>query len=445
MSTAHAQGKPGVGVGIIGFGTIGTGVIRLLESNREEIRKRLGTTLDLVRVADLDIRRSRGVRLSRRLLTTDAEALIADPRVDVVVELMGGYEPARRFVLDAIHRGKGVVTANKALLAVHGRDVFAAAEAAGTDIGFEASVGGGIPILRTLREALAGDRNEAIFGIVNGTSNYILSNMAAESLDFETVLGVAQREGLAEADPTFDVDGIDAAHKLALLVRIGLGCDVDLGAIPVQGIRDVRPLDMAFAKDFGYAIKLLAIARRREKGIEARVQPTMVPVTHPLAGVDGAYNGISVEGEALGRSFYRGLGAGMMPTATAVVADLIDVARNLRAGCRGRVAPLGFPVGSLKKVGVLPMADLEGEYYVRLMAVDRPGVLGKISTILGRHEVSIGSLLQQEREHDSEVPIVLRTHACRERNLRRALVGIDALEAVRAPSIVLRMENDLGG
>jgi homoserine dehydrogenase len=432
-----------VRVGLIGFGTIGTGVVKLLQRHQSGIRARLGARLTLARIADIDLKRDRGVKVDAALLTSDAAAVVEDPTVDIVVELMGGYEPARRLVLRALRNGKAVVTANKALLAVHGAEIFRAVEKARADIGFEASVGGGIPIIRTLREGLAGDRNRAIYGIVNGTSNYILSMMTQEGDDFATVLQEAQRQGLAEADPTFDVDGIDAAHKLALLIQLGFGTAVRFKDIAVEGIRHVSQVDIGFARDFGYVIKLLAIAKRTGEQVEARVHPTMVPRQHLLADVGGAYNAIAVQGEAMGSSMYFGLGAGMMPTATAVVADLMDVARNLLAGSRGRVAPLGYPLAQQQRYALRPMGDIHCEYYLRFMVVDRPGVLAKISGILGANGISIASVIQREREHGASVPIVIRTHQAQERDLRRALRAIDRLPAVRAKSTLIRIEDSL--
>jgi homoserine dehydrogenase len=433
-----------VRVGLIGFGTIGTGVVKLLQRNAAQIRTRLGARLTLARIADIDLRTDRGVKVDRKILTASAEALLDDPAIDIVIELMGGYEPARRFVLRAIANGKSVVTANKALLAVHGAEIFRAVEQAGADIGYEASVGGGIPIIRTLKEGLAADHNRAIYGIVNGTSNYILSTMTQQGGEFDVVLKEAQRQGLAEANPTYDVDGIDAAHKLTLLIQLAFGTRVRFKDIPVEGMRHVTQLDINFAREFGYVIKLLAIAKQDGEGIEARVHPTMVPRQHLLADVGGAYNAIAVQGEALGASMYFGLGAGMMPTATAVVADLLDVARNLLGSNRGRVAPLGYPLAQQRRVPLKSIDDLVSEYYLRFMVVDRPGVLARISGILGAHDISIASVIQKEREHGASVPIVIRTHQALERNLRTALKAIDRLAAVRAKSALIRIEDSLG-
>ena len=433
-----------VRVGLIGWGTIGTGVVKLLRRNRVQIRERLGFPLKLAAIADLDLTTDRGIRVDRKLLTRDARQLLTDPRIDVVVELMGGYEPARTFALEAIANGKALVTANKALLAVHGDEIFRAAERAGTDVGFEASVGGGIPIIRTLKEGLAADRNAAIYGIVNGTSNYILSTMTSHGREFGEVLRQAQADGLAEADPTFDIDGIDAAHKLTLLIQLAFGVRARFKDLPIEGIRHVSAMDIAFAREFGYVIKLLAIAKADDDGIEARVHPTMVPRSHVLADVNGAYNAIVVQGDALGASMYMGLGAGMMPTATAVVADIMEVARDRARGNFARVPPLGLPLANLQRHRVKPLAELISQYYLRFMVLDRPGVLAQLAGILGRHNISIASVLQQAREHGSTVPVVIRTHEASERDLRGALTRIGRLSAVKAKPAVIRIEDSLG-
>jgi homoserine dehydrogenase len=435
---------PVIRVGLIGFGTIGTGVIKLLQRQHRAIRAKLGADLKLVRIADIDLKTDRGVKIDRALLTNDAKTLINDPTIDIVLELMGGYEPARQFVLAAMANGKDVVTANKALLAVHGREIFAAAEKGGVDLGFEASVGGGIPIIRVLKEGLAADHNRAVYGIVNGTSNYILSTMAAQGGEFAEVLKAAQAQGLAEANPTFDVDGIDAAHKLTLLIQLGFGARVRFQDIPVAGIRHVSELDINYAKDFGYVIKLLAVAKENHDGLEAWVQPAMVPRSHLLADVNGALNAIAVRGEALGASMYFGLGAGMMPTATAVVADLMEVARNRLHGSRGRVKPLGYPLATQRTVRVKPLGELCSEFYLRFMVLDRPKVLARIAGILGAEDISIASVIQRGREVGASVPIVIRTHEAREVALRRALRAIDRLPVVRAKSAFIRIEDTLG-
>ncbi|MBI4518449.1 MAG: homoserine dehydrogenase [Deltaproteobacteria bacterium] len=435
---------PAIRVGLIGFGTIGTGVVKLLQRQQRQISEKLGAALRLVRIADLDLKTDRGVKVGRKLLTNDATAILNDPSIDIVIELMGGYEPARRFVLAALANGKDVVTANKALLAVHGREIFAAAEKAGVDLGFEASVGGGIPIIRVLKEGLAADHNRAVYGIVNGTSNYILTTMTNQGGEFEDVLRAAQAQGLAEANPSFDVDGVDAAHKLTLLIQLALGARVRFERIPTAGIRQLSQLDISYAKDFGYVIKLLAVAKEDSDGLEAWVQPAMVPRTHLLAEVNGALNAIAVRGEALGASMYFGLGAGMMPTATAVVADLIEVARNRLHGSRGRVPPLGYPLARQRTTRIKPLGALTSEFYLRFLVQDRPGVLARIAGILGSHGISIASMIQRGREAGGRVPIVLRTHLSPEAELRRALRQIDRLPVVRGKAVSIRIEDSLG-
>jgi homoserine dehydrogenase len=384
------------------------------------------------------------VKVPAGLLSSKASEVIADPGIDVIVELMGGFEPARTFLLQAIAAGKDVVTANKALLAKHGEELLSAAERAGVGFGFEASVGGGIPIIRTLREGLAADRNRAVFGIVNGTSNYILSTMASKGRSFADVLADAQREGLAEADPTYDVEGIDAAHKLAILAQLAFGVRLPLDAIYTEGIRHVDAIDMAYAAELGYAIKLLAIAKDHTTSVEARVHPTMIPLDHPLASVGGAFNAVCVQGDALGRSMYYGLGAGMMPTATAVVADVLDVARDRRGLGRPRLAPLGYPVARQRRARVRPMGDVVCEYYLRLQVRDRPGVLARIAGDLGDHGISIASVVQRDRGSAGPVPIVIRTHEARERDLRRALERAKSRAAVRGAPVAIRIEPNPG-
>ncbi len=432
------------GVGVIGFGTIGTGVVRLLRESRAGLARRLGTPVRLVRVADVDTRRSRGIKLPRGVLIRDAHRLIADPAVDIVVELVGGIEPARSFVLEAIRAGKSVVTANKALLSVHGPELAATAEKNGVALGFEAAVGGGIPIVRTLREALVGDRNHEIYGIVNGTANYILSEMAAGAGEFSEVLGRAQAMGLAEADPGYDIDGTDSLHKLVILVALAFGKKIRPEAVHVEGIRKVGVIDIAYAKEFGYAIRLLAVARDTARGVEARVHPAMVPNSHLLADVSGAFNAICMRGKALGTSLYYGQGAGMMPTATAVLADIMEAAGAISDDSANRVLAYGQPVDGLRPARVVPMGNTEHEYYVRFRVADRPGVLARISRILGSAGISIATVSQHEARRRGSVPVVIRTHRAREAAMRRALVRVARLADSRAQPVVIRVEEGLG-
>jgi homoserine dehydrogenase len=404
----------------------------------------VGRPIDVVAIADLDTTTDRGISAAPARFSRDARPVIEDPDIPIVIELIGGYEPARRFVLSAIRAGKDVITANKALLAVHGEEIVAQAEARGVRLGFEASVGGGIPILRTLKEGLAGDRTTAVYGIVNGTCNHILTTMTREGRSFADVLEEAQRLGLAEADPSTDVDGTDSAHKLALLTALAFGVAPRFKDIPTEGIRRIEAIDIAFASELGYAIKLLAIAKAGRDAVEARVHPTMIPKGHLLAEVGGNFNAIFVRGAALGPTMYYGQGAGSMPTATAVVADLIAAARDRAVGSGVRVPPWGVPQRALRRLPVRPLADLESEYYLRFMALDRPGVLARIAGILGRFDISIASVIQKERRAGTTVPIVLRTHHARERNLARALAVIDRLSVVRGRPVSLRIEEQLG-
>jgi homoserine dehydrogenase len=434
-----------VKLGLIGLGTVGTGVVQLLECNHDAITCKLSRSLRLVRVASRSLQSKSHLDLGHTCLSTDPWTVVRDPEVAVVIELIGGIEPARSLILEAIKNGKDVVTANKALLALHGGEIFAAAEARGVSIGFEASVAGGVPIIRTLREGLAADRNRALFGIVNGTCNYILTTMTEKGEEFETVLRRAQEQGLAEADPSFDIDGIDAAHKLTLLAMLAFGVKVPFASVYVEGIRHIGQSDILFAHEFGYVIKLLAIAKDENGTIDVRVHPTMVPRRSLLADVGGSYNAIFVQGEALGSSLYFGRGAGSLPTATAVLADVIEVARNRGFALGLRVPPLGYPWHELRAAAMRPMEDLVSEYYLRFMAVDRPGVLAKIAGVLGDHAISIASVIQRGRsERDETVPLVLRTHLASERNLRAALGLVDQLPVVQGKSVSIRIEENLG-
>ncbi len=435
-----------VGVGIIGFGTIGTGVVRVLRDEAKAIEERLGYPVRIVRIADLDTRTDRGVKLRKGVLTKDARKLINDPEVDIVVELIGGIEPARTFMLEAIEAGKSVATANKALLSEHGPELARAAERKGVAVGFEASTGGGIPILKVLRESLAGDKNLEVYGIVNGTANYILTEMSDGRGEFGEVLEAAQRMGLAEADPTYDVDGIDSLHKLVILVALAFGKRIKPKQVHVEGIRNISSIDIAYAKEFGYAIKLLAVARDTPKGVEARVHPTMVPVSHLLSQVGGAFNAVCLRGRALGTSIYYGQGAGMMPTATAVVADILDAARNMRDGKAGAqlVPTYGRPLKTLRSSPVVAMASTSHEHYIRLSVADKPGVLAKISSILGKEAISIATVSQHASPARGAVPLVLRTHRAGEAALKRALAKIGRLGDVRAKPVVIRVEETLG-
>lgn len=432
-----------IGVGVIGFGTVGTGTVKLLLENAEQLRKRVGVPLNLVRVADSDTKRDRGVKLPEGTLVGDGMQVARDPNVQVVVELIGGTGAAKDFLLEAIRNGKSVVTANKALLAECGPEIMHAVADAGVDIGFEASVGGGIPIIRTLREGLAANRILGIYGIINGTCNYILSRMTKEGKPFAEVLAEAQKAGLAEADPSFDVDGVDTAHKLAILIWLATGGRVFLKDIYVEGIRDISPEDIAFAKEFGYTVKLLAIAKEGNAGIEARVHPTMIPSHYLLSTVDGANNAVYVKGDFVGASMSYGQGAGMLPTASAVVSDVIEISRNLLRGCPGRIPPSGYSLVDAKMItGIAPFDEVQCEYYLKILVMDRPGVLSRIAGALGRHSISIASVLQKGRGENA-VPIYIVTHRAKESNMRSALAEVDRMADVLDRTRLIRIENNL--
>ncbi|HEX2720477.1 MAG TPA: homoserine dehydrogenase [Candidatus Deferrimicrobium sp.] len=432
-----------IGVGVVGFGTVGTGTVKLLLENAEHLRKRVGIPIRLVRVADQDATKDRGVRLPAGVFVEDGMRVARDPDVHILVELVGGTGAAKDFLLEAIRNGKSVVTANKALLAECGPEIVKAVQAAGVDIGFEASVGGGIPIIRTMREGLAANRIRAIFGIINGTCNYILSRMTSEGKPFAEVLAEAQAAGLAEADPSFDVDGIDTSHKLAILVWLATGGHVSHKEIFVEGIREIDQDDISFAKEFGYTIKLLAIAKENGAGIEARVHPTMIPTHSPLAAVDGAYNAIYVKGDFVGSSLSYGQGAGMLPTASAVVSDVIEIARNLRRGCAGRIPPGGFFLADPSaRADLAPFDQVHSEYYLKFRVVDKPGVLSRIAGVLGSHAISIASVLQKGQGQVS-VPIFIVTHRAKESDMRAALAEVERLPDILDRTRMIRIENNL--
>ncbi|MBW8065234.1 MAG: homoserine dehydrogenase [Nitrospira sp.] len=432
--------KTRIGVGLIGFGTVGAGVVRILLQNASLIQRRVGVPLELVRVADLDVTRDRGVKLSPGILTTDARDVLDDPAIDVVLELIGGYGVAKQVILDAMARGKHVVTANKALLAVHGEEIFEAAARHHVDLGFEASVGGGIPVIRALTEGLAANTILSIYGIINGTSNYILSRMTSQGHGFQEVLAESQRAGYAEADPTFDVEGIDSAHKLSIMVSLAYGTPVNVKEVYTEGISHLAPLDITYAKEFGYTIKLLGIAKFSDGEVEARVHPTMIPSSSPIAQVDGVYNAIQLVGDAVADIVLYGQGAGAMPTGSAVVSDVIAIARNLLTGSTGRVPPASFQQDQRRPLRIRPMEEITSLYYMRFMVLDEPGVLSKISGVLGDHRISISSVIQQGRKEGQTVPVVIMTHRASERNVQAALREIDPMAFVSEPTTLIRVE-----
>jgi homoserine dehydrogenase len=437
-----AKSQP-VRIALLGCGTVGTGVVKLLRKNAASLERRLGAPLELVGIADRSLEPDKSIGITSSLITRDSAALIARPDVDIVVELFGGIEPARKLMMQALAAGKDVVTGNKALLAEHGDELFQAANKAGMAIGFEASVGGGVPIIRTLREALAGDRQRAVYGIVNGTCNSILTTMTEHGAEFASALKDAQASGLAEADPTLDIGGHDAAHKLCLLVTLAFGVSLTPEKVYTEGITRITSADIAYASELGYVIKLLAIAKDDDGSIEARVHPTMISRRHVLASVGGALNAIYIHGEALGSTMYIGQGAGQMPTATAVMADILQIARDRRAGGDARPHSLGYPVSFIKRARVKPMADVVCEYYLRFMAEDKPGVLGKIASVLGRNGISMASVIQHGRGAGKTVPVIMRSHETRERNLTRALKEITRRKLVEAAPAFIRIEEQL--
>ncbi len=436
----------GVGIGLIGLGTVGGGVVKVLQRNRDVIASRLGFPLELRRIIDRNPDRKRDFDLGDVRIETDPEILIRDPEVSVIIELIGGYDAAKELTLRAFQAGKHVVTANKALLAVHGEEIFAAARKHNVDIAFEASVGGGIPILRSMREGLSANRIEGLSGIMNGTTNYVLTEMERTGEDFAPVLERAQQLGYAEADPSFDVDGVDAAHKLTLLVAMAFGTQLAFKDIPTEGIRGLTPLDFDSAREFGYRIKLLGIAKRNRgphgERIEARVHPTMIRQSSLLANVDGAMNAIAVEGDAVGPTLYYGAGAGELPTASAVVADLMEIAREIHRGTAGRVAPLSYPTEALRTQELVPLSDIRGRAYLVFQAQDRPGVLAKIAGLLGEQEISLESVVQHGGSGPT-VPVVVLTHPAREGALREALGRIDQLPEVGEPTRMIRIDEEI--
>jgi len=434
--------KKEIFLGLIGFGTIGTGIVKLLQDNDELIEKRLGAKLTLKKIVDIDIDTPRSVSVDRNLLTTDINEILEDPQISIVIELMGGYDDAKSFILKAMKKKKHVVTANKALLATYGDEIFSVADTEKVNVGFEASVGGTIPIIKTLRESLVGNNIRSIFGIMNGTSNYILSKMTDENRHFNEVLKEAQDMGFAEADPTYDIEGIDTAHKLALTLSLAYGKSVVMNDIHREGISDINLMDIEFAKELGYRIKLLAIANQCEDVIEARIHPTMLPFDHLLSNVNGNFNAFHFTGDASGSILLYGQGAGMMPTASAVVSDLVDTARDMLKEVWHRVPLRSCTEDKIEPINLLPMDEVITNYYFRFSAYDRPGVLSKISGILGNYQISIAAVIQKGRKEDGVVPVVMTTHLSKEQNVQNALIEIDKLDIVGGKTILLRVEDE---
>jgi homoserine dehydrogenase len=432
--------KP-INVGLLGIGTVGGGTFAVLERNREEISRRAGCAITMKMVADKEVEKARRLVGGRATVTADAGEVVSHPDIDIVVELIGGTTIAKDLILRAIANGKHIVTANKALLARHGNEIFAAAQKKDVMVAFEGAVGGGIPIIKSLREGLSANRIEWIAGIVNGTCNFILSEMRDRGASFGDVLKEAQGRGYAEADPTFDIEGVDAAHKTTIMAAIGFGIPMRFESAYVEGISRLTREDIRYAEELGYRIKLLGITRRRSKGIELRVHPTLVPARHLLASVEGVMNAILVKGDAVGQTMYYGAGAGADPTASAVIADLVDVARMLTADPEHRVPHFAFQPGQLADTPILPMGEVETRYYLRMKVQDKPGVLADITRILADLSISIEAMVQKEpRAGELEVDIILLTHLTVEKNVDAAIVRIKKLPVVVGEVVRIRLE-----
>ncbi len=432
--------KDKIGVGIIGLGTVGSGVVDILCRNGDLIKRRLGVPLKIAKIVERDLNRPLPPEISREIMTRDIKEITENPDVDIVVEVIGGFEPAESYILNAIENGKHVVTANKALLAVSGEELYRAASRRGVDLYFEGSVCGGIPIIKAIREGLAANRIESMYGIVNGTSNFIITKMTEEGKGFEDALRESQKLGYAESDPTFDIEGIDAAHKLSILVNIAFGTPVDFKEIYTEGISGISPLDISYAKEFNYKVKLLAIAKMKAGSIEARVHPTLIPNNHLIATVDGVFNAVYITGDAVGPTLFYGKGAGALPAGSAVVADIIDVARNILKGSIGRIPPASFKEENRMPLRILSIDEIESMYYFRFTVLDMPRVLSRISGILGEHEISIASVIQKGRKEGGNVPLVMMTHEAVEKNVRSALQEIDRLPVVSEKTTMIRVE-----
>jgi len=430
-------------VGMIGFGTVGSGLAQTLVDQKELLIKKVGTPIVLSRVADINIE-TLPAQFAGTQLSKDAGDIFSDPDIDIVVELIGGIEPAKTFMLEAIKKGKHVITANKALLSIHGKEIFEAAVAHNVEVGFEASVGGGIPVIKGLKEGIVANRINSIKGIMNGTANYILTAMTERGTPFDEILKDAQEQGFAEADPTYDVEGIDTAHKLAILMTIAYGQHVHLNDISVEGISSIKPIDIDFAREFGYRIKLLAISRNHGDTVEARVHPTMVPETNLFANINGTFNAIQFNGDGVDDVLFYGHGAGKMPTGSAVAADVVDISRNIIAGSVNRVPALSYLPQHFTPPRITPMNELTCPYYFRFTVLDQPGVLSTISGILGKYDISIKSVIQKGRRKGEPVHVVLRVHRSSEAMVEKAIAEIDSLDCCTEPTVKIRvlMEDD---
>ena len=436
--------KP-IQVGLLGMGTVGSGTFNVLQRNQEEIKRRAGRAIEISMVADLDVAKAQALCGSPVKVVSDARQIIANPDIDIVVELIGGYGIAKALVLEAIAAGKHVVTANKALLAVHGTEIFAAAHAKGVMVAFEAAVAGGIPIIKALREGLTANRIQWVAGIINGTTNFILSEMREKGLDFDVVLQEAQRLGYAETDPTFDIEGVDAAHKVTLMSALAFGIPVQFDQAYIEGITKLGAADIKYAEQLGYRIKLLGITKRTEAGIELRVHPSLVPTQRLIANVEGAMNAVMVQGDAVGTTLYYGKGAGSEPTASAVIADLVDITRLHTADPLNRVPHLAFQPNAMSNLKILPMSDVITSYYLRLRVADEAGVLAKLTSLLADANISIDAVLQREADQvsqagENQTDVIILTHDTVEGKMNEVLAQMQALPTVMAPITKIRKE-----
>ena len=432
--------KP-INVGLLGIGTVGGGTFTVLQRNAEEITRRAGRPIRIVVVADKNLELAKQVTGGTCRITDDAFSVVSDPEVDIVIELIGGYGVARQLVMQAIENGKHVVTANKALLATHGNEIFKAAQDKGVMVGFEAAVAGGIPIIKAVREGLTANRIEWIAGIINGTTNFILSEMRDKGLSFDTVLKEAQRLGYAEADPTFDIEGVDAAHKITILASLAFGIPMQFDKAYIEGISKLDAVDIKYAEQLGYRIKLLGITRRTDEGVELRVHPTLIPARRLIANVEGAMNAVLVQADAVGATLYYGKGAGAEPTASAVIADLVDITRMHTADPENRVPHLAFQPDAMVELPMLAMDDVTTSYYLRLRVADKTGVLADITRILADEQISIDAVIQKEpADGETEADLIMLTHQTREKCIKAAIVKIEALGVVTGNVTKLRME-----
>lgn len=429
-----------INIGILGFGVVGAGVARLLIDKKELLTSRTGAVLNLKTIADIDTTTDRGFDLKNTQLVNDALTVIEDPEIDIIIETIGGETIAKDFILKALENQKHVVTANKALLAAHGNDLVKVARKNYVDLAFEASCGGCMPIIKTLRETLVANDIKSMSAILNGTCNYILTKISKDGSEFEDALKDAQALGFAEAEPSLDIDGHDTAHKLAILNSLAHGMEINLTDIHVEGIRNITPTDIEFAKEFGYTIKLLAIGKVHEQYVEARVHPTMITHNNPLSYVDQSMNAIAIDADATGKTMLYGKGAGMMPTGSAVVSDIVDIARNILSKTKRRVPILGYPEDRIEKIPILPMEELITRYYLRFEAQDNPGVLSTISGILGENDISIKSVHQKGRSHEGLVPVVMITHQAKEKSVQTALEKIAQTDTVIGKPVIIRIE-----